>query len=109
MNGKECFEKIGVAFTRLFMLISMGKKYSKDFPCDYTINTCEVGSVTDNVVSLSTATAVENTIGCEPTKHDIVILTVSDVEGNKKDAHLSKQDCIQLMAYLSTATLLLRD
>lgn len=109
MNGKECFEKIGVAFTRLFSLISIGKKYSKDFPCDDTINTWEVGSVTDNVVSLSSATVVENTTGCEPTQQDVVILTVSDLEGNKKDAHLSKQDCIELMAYLSTATLLLRD
>ena len=108
MNGKECFEKIGIAFTRLFMLISMGKKYSKDFPCDYTVNTSEVGSVTDNVVSLSTATMTETTNGCKPAKKDIVILTVSDLEGNKKDAHLSKQDCIELMAYLSTATLLLR-
>lgn len=69
----------------------------------------EVGSVCDRIVSVRTTTITEQTEGAIPIVYDAVVLNINDGCDKEIETLLSKQDCIELMAYLSAATFALRD
>lgn len=106
MSGKEVFSKIADCGDKFFSSIRMLRD-SKDYK-DVNNNmfqSSEVGSVCNNNVSVYTTT-VKTQDGPVSATYDAVVLSVFD---DDVEVLLSKQDCIDLMAYLSAATFALRD
>ena len=109
MSGKEVFPKIADCGDKFFSSIRMVRD-SKDYK-DVNNNmfkSSEVGSVCNNNVSVCTATVNEQDGPISVTR-DVVVLNANNGCDNEVDVLLSKQDCIELMAYLSASTFALRD
>lgn len=109
MNGKDVFAKIADQGKEFFGSIFMLRDY-KDFKDadNNMFQSSEVGSVCNNNVSVYTTTVKEQDGPISVTR-DVVVLNANDGCDNEVDVLLSKQDCIELMAYLSAATFALRD
>ena len=109
MNGKDVFAKIADHGKEFFSSIFMLRDY-KDFKDadNNMFQSSEVGSVCNNNVSVYTTT-VKTQDGPVSVTHDAVVLSVFDGCDDDVEVLLSKQDCIDLMAYLSAATFALRD
>ena len=109
MAGKEVFPKIADYGDKFFSSIRMlrDNKGYKDVN-NNLFQSSEVGSVCNNNVSVYTTT-VKTQDGPVSDTYDAVVL--SDFDGCDDDVEvlLSKQDCIDLMAYISAATYALRD
>lgn len=109
MNGKDVFAKIADHGKEFFSSIWMLRDY-KDFKDadNNMFQSSEVGSVCNNNVSVCTTTVKEQD-GPMSVTRDVVVLNANDGCDNEVDVLLSKQDCIELMAYLSAAMFALRD
>ena len=109
MNVKDVFSKIAYHGKGFFGSIFMLRDY-KDFKDadNNMFQSSEVGSVCDNNVSVYTTT-VKTQDGPVSATYDAVVLSVFDGCDDDVEVLLSKQDCIDLMAYLSAATFALRD
>ena len=109
MAGKEVFPKIADYGDKFFSSIRMLRD-NKDYK-DVNNNlfqSSEVGSVCNNNVSVYTTT-VKTQDGPVSATYDAVVLSVFDGCDDDVEVLLSKQDCIDLMAYLSAATFALMD
>lgn len=109
MSGKEIFSKIADCGDKFFSSILMLRD-NKDYKDanNNMFRSSEVGSVCNNNVSVYTTT-VKTQDGPVSVTHDAVVLSVFDCCDDDVEVLLSKQDCIDLMAYLSAATFALRD
>lgn len=109
MSGKEIFSKIADCGDKFFSSILMLRD-NKDYKDanNNMFQSSEVGSVCNNNVSVYTTT-VKTQDGPVSVTHDAVVLSVFDCCDDDVEVLLSKQDCIDLMAYLSAATFALRD
>lgn len=109
MSGKEVFLKIADCGDKFFSSIRMlrDNKSYKDAN-NNMFRSSEVGSVCNDNVSVCTTTVKEQDGPISVTR-DVVVLSTNDGCDNEVDVLLSKQDCIELMAYLSAATFTLRD
>lgn len=109
MSGKEVFSKIADCGDKFFSSIRMlrDNKSYKDAN-NNMFKSSEVGSVCNNNVSVCTTT-VKGQDGPISVTRDVVVLNANDGCDNEVEVLLSKQDCIELMAYLSAATFTLGD
>lgn len=110
MGDKGTFLEIADEGKRFFRSIYMlrGSKQYKGSD-NNMFQSSEVGSVCNNNVSVCTATVKTQDDKCMPVTRDVVVLNANDACDNEVEVLLSKQDCIDLMAYLSAATFALRD
>ena len=110
MAGKEIFANIDCFGNKFFHSIYMlrdSKEY-KDVD-NKMFDSLDIGSVTDNNVSVRTSTITIQDEGENPVTRDVVVLNANDACDKVIEVLLTKQDCIELMAYLSAATFALRD
>ena len=109
MANIETFEKINELGRDFFRNIWLVRRFvNSTKKCNEMFNSSEVGSITDMNVSVRTAT-ISETINGVTSDRDVVVLNANDACDKEIDVLLSKQDCIELMAYLSAATFALRD
>lgn len=110
MGDKGTFLKLADEGKRFFRSIYMLRGSNKCKDSDNNMfQSSEVGSVCDNNVSVSTATVKTQDDNCMPVTRDVVVLNANDACEDEVEVLLSKQDCIELLAYLSAATFALRD
>lgn len=109
MNSKDVFVKIADCGDKFFSSIRMLRD-NKDYKDanNNMFQSSEVSSVCNNNVSVYTTT-VKTQDGPLSVINDVVVLSVFDGCDDEVEVLLSKQDCIDLMAYLSAATFALRD
>lgn len=110
MEGKEIFAKIARFGGKFFQSIYMSRD-SKEYKNveNKMFNSLSIGSVSDNNVSVRTSTVTMQDEGENSVTRDVVVLNANDACDYEIEVLLTKQDCIELMAYLSAATLTLRD
>lgn len=109
MSGKEVFPKIADCGDKFFSSIRMLRDNKSYKDADNNMfKSSEVGFVCNNNVSVCTTT-VKVQDGLISVTRDVVVLNANDGCDNEVEVLLSKQDCIELMAYLSVATFTLRD
>ena len=110
MSGKEIFANIACFGNKFFHSIYMLRD-SKEYKYveNKMFDSLDIGSVTDNNVSVRTSTITIQDEGENPVNRDVVVLNANDACDNEIEVLLTKQDCIELMTYLSAATFALRD
>lgn len=109
MDGKECFRKIEEIGEQFFHLIYTTRDSGEYKDTENGMfESPEVGSVTDYNVSVRTTTITEQIGNDKPTKRDVVVLNVNDACDEEMEVLLSKEDCLELITYLSTAAYSLR-
>lgn len=71
----------------------------------------EVGTMSDETIGVYTSTVFTEDIDAndEVLPDDVVMLRVTDADGNEIHVPLSKFDCIELIRHISTAASLLRE
>lgn len=110
MSGKEVFAKIAEFGDKFFHSVCTLRDSEEHKGSENKIfSSSEVGSVCNNNVSVRTTTITEQYECCKPITRDVVVLNANDACDEEVEVLLSKQDCIELMAYLSAATFALRD
>lgn len=110
MTGNDFFSKIAFFGNRFFHSIYMLKDYKEYKNVENKMfNSLDIGSVSDNNVSVRTSTVTTQDEGENSITRDVVVLNANDACDKEIEVFLTKQDCIELMACLSAATFALRD
>lgn len=108
---KEIFKKINSAHKELnkfeaVVKISRGANTDFEKSVNDMYDSPEAGGgVIDNAVSVSTGTIIYD----EECQTDVITIKIYGPDDEEKEAHLSKDDAIDLIRYLATAVSLLRN